>query len=125
MRRAKVTPANVPEVALGHELVCGDEAAVYADKGYVGPRLRERLARDGIKDRVQRRAQKGRPLTARALLRNKLIGRVRGRVEGVFGALKRSYGLARMPLVGLIRNRCATLFTLTAWNLARAADRMA
>ena len=41
------------------------------------------------------------PLTVREVYRNKLIGRVRGRVEGVFGALKRSYGLARMRLVGL------------------------
>lgn len=122
VRRAVVTPANVADVDKGHELVIGDERAVYADKGYVGPRLRERLREAGIRDRVQHRRWKDRPLTSRQLLRNRLIGRVRGRIEGVFGALKRSYGLARMRYMGLARNTAATLITLTAWNLARAAD---
>ncbi|MGZ8286433.1 MAG: IS5 family transposase [Allosphingosinicella sp.] len=123
VRRAAVTPANVADVDKGHELVIGDERSVYADKGYVGPRMRERLKADGIRDRVQHKAQKNRPLTLRQRLRNKLIGRIRGRVEGVFGALKRSYGLARMRYMGLARNTAATFFTLIAWNLARAADR--
>lgn len=123
VRRAIVTPANVADVDKGHALVIGDERAVYADKGYVGPRLRERLREAGIRDRVQHRRWKDRPLTPRQLLRNRLIGRVRGRIEGVFGALKRSYGLARMRYMGLARNAAATFLTLIAWNLARAADR--
>ena len=122
VRRAVVTAANVADVDHGHELVVGDETSVYADKGYVGPRMRERLKAAGIRDRVQHKAQKNRPLTARQHLRNKLIGRIRGRVEGVFGALKRSYGLARMRYMGLARNAAATMLTLIAWNLARAAD---
>lgn len=125
VRSALLTPANINEVSVGHALVQGDEAAVWADKGYVGPTLREHLRAHGIKNRVQRRAARGRPLGPRDVLRNRLIGRVRGRVEGVFGALKRSYGLMRMRYYGLARNAAATLFTLTAWNLARAADRMA
>lgn len=121
VRRAIVTSANVADVDKGHELVMGDERAVYADKGYVGPRLRERLARDGIRNRVQRKAVRGHPLTARETRRNVLIGRRRGRVEAVFGALKRSYGMARMRFMGLVRNAAAAMLTLTAWNLARAA----
>jgi IS5 family transposase len=121
VRRAIVTSANVADVDKGHDLVLGDERAVYADKGYVGPRLRERLAQGGIRNRVQRKAVRGHPLTARETRRNVLIGRRRGRVEAVFGALKRSYGLARMRFMGLARNTAATLLTLTAWNLARAA----
>lgn len=125
VRRAIVTPANVADVDQGHHLVIGDERAVYADKGYVGPRLRQRLAESGIRDRVQKKAGTGRPLTPRETLRNRLIGRRRGRIEGVFGALKRSYGLARMRFMGLARNIAATLLTLTAWNLARAANQLA
>lgn len=125
VRRAALTPANVADVDLGHALVIGDERSVYADKGYVGPRLRERLIAGKIRNRVQHKAQKNKPLTARQRLRNRLIGRVRGRVEGVFGALKRSYGLARMRYMGLSRNAAATFLTLIAWNLARAADRTA
>lgn len=125
VRRAVITPANVADVDHGHELVVGDERSVYADKGYVGPRMRERLKMAGIRDRVQHKAQKNHPLTARQHHRNRLIGRLRGRIEGVFGSLKRSYGLARMRYMGLARNAAATLITLTAWNLARAADQIA
>jgi len=123
VRRAIVTPANVADVDKGHELVIGDERAVYADKAYVGPRMRDRLRQDRIKDRVQHRAQKNRPLTQRQRLRNRLIGAIRGRVEGVFGTLKRSFGLARMRYMGLVRNEAATLLMLIAWNLDRAATR--
>ncbi|MFV0625713.1 IS5 family transposase [Sphingomonas sp. ac-8] len=124
VRRACITPANIADVDHGHHLVIGDEQAVYADKGYVGPRLRERLQAAGIRNRVQHKAQKNRPLSARQRLRNTLIGRIRGRIEGVFGALKRSYGLARMRFMGLLKNQAATLITLTSWNLARAADQL-
>lgn len=125
VRRAIVTPANVADVDHGHHLVIGDESAVYADKGYVGPRLRGRLAALGIRNRVQHKAQKNHPLKPRQHLRNRLIGRIRGRIEGVFGALKRSYNLARMRFMGLMRNTAATLLSLTSWNLARAADQIA
>jgi IS5 family transposase len=125
IRRAIVTPANVADVDHGHDLVIGDERSVYADKGYVGPRMRERLRNAGIRDRVQHKAQKNRPLTQRQHLRNRLIGRIPGRIEGVFGALKRSYNLGRMRYMGLARNTAATLLTLIAWNLARAADQSA
>lgn len=124
VRRARVTPANIADVDHGHDLVIGDERAVYADKGYVGPRLRERLRADRIRNRVQHKAQKNRPLTPRQHLRNRLIGRIRGRIEGVFGTLKRSYGMARMRFMGLVRNEAAILLTLTSWNLARAADQI-
>lgn len=122
VRQARLTPANVPEVEIGHDLVTGDERAVYADKAYVGPRMRQRLATAGIKDRVQHRAARCRPLRPIQTRRNILIGRIRGRIEGVFGALKRSYGLARMRYMGLARNTTGTHITLIAWNMARAAD---
>jgi len=121
VRAARLTPANVNEVVIGHELVQGDERAVWADKGYVGPALRERLVQSGIKNRVQRKASRVRKLTAHERRRNVLIAHVRGRIEGVFGTLKRSYGLARMRYMGLARNTLAILVALTAWNLARAS----
>lgn len=121
VRAARLTPANVNEVVIGHELVQGDERAVWADKGYVGPAMRERLARSGIKNRVQRKASRVRKLTRWETLRNVLIARRRGRIEGVFGAQKRSYGLGRLRYMGLVRNTLSVLLTLTAWNLSRAS----
>jgi IS5 family transposase len=107
VRRARLTPANLNEITVGPELVAGDAIAAI-----------------GAKNRVQRRNQKNRRLQASERRRNVLIGRVRGRVEGVFGALKRSYGLARLRYMNLARNATGVLLTLTGWNLARAADRL-
>ena len=50
--------------------------------------------------------------------------RRRGRIEGVFGTLKRSYGLTRLRYMSLARNATGVLLKLTGWNLARAADRL-
>lgn len=124
VRRARLTPANVNEITVGPELVAGDEASVWADKAYVGPTMAQAIAAAGAKNRVQRRRQKNRRLRASETRRNVLIGRVRGRIEGVFGALKRSYGLARLRYMSLARNATGVLLTLTGWNLARAADRL-
>ena len=124
VRRARLTPANVNEITVGPDLVTGEEASVWADKAYVGPTMARAIAAAGAKNRVQRRNQKNRRLRASERRRNVLIGRVRGRVEGVFGALKRSYGLARLRSMSLARNATGVLLTLTGWNLARAADRL-
>jgi transposase, IS5 family len=124
VRRARLTPANVNEITIGPELVAGDEGSVWADKAYVGPTMAQAIAAAGAKNRVQRRNQKNRRLRPSERRRNVLIGRVRGRAEGVFGALKRSYGLARLHYMSLARNAVGVLLTLTGWNLARAADRL-
>ena len=124
VRRARLTPANVNEITVGPEMVAGDEGSVWADKAYVGPTRARAITAAGAKNRVQRRNQKNRRLRASERRRNVLISRVRGRVEGVFGALKRSYGLARLRYMSLARNATGVLLKLTGWNLARAADRL-
>jgi len=123
VRRARLTPANVNEITVGPGLVAGDEASVWADKAYVGPTMAAAISAVGAKNRVQRRRRKNHQLRASETRRNVLIARVRGRIEGVFGALKRSYGLARLRYMSLARNATGVLLTLTGWNLARAADR--
>src|SRR5205823_1980474 len=107
VRRARLTPANVNEITIGPELVAGDEGSVWADKAYVGPTMARAISAAGAKNRVQRRNQKNRRLRASERRRNVLIGRVRGRVEGVFGALKRSYGPAALHEPGPQRHRRA------------------
>ena len=88
VRRAQLTPANVNEITVGPALVAGDEASVWADKAYVGPTMAQAITAAQAKNRVQRRNQKNRRLRASETRRNVLIGRIRGRVEGVFGLAK-------------------------------------
>lgn len=59
-------------------------------------------------------------LSQDAIARNTAIGRIRGRVEGVFGTLKRSYRRQRLLYTGLARNSLDIFLTLLAMNLRRA-----
>lgn len=122
VRALVVTPANVNDCTLGPALVQGDEAAVYADQAYDSARLRRRLAAVGAENQIMRRPNRHHPVLPREdKLRNQAIGRIRGRVEGVFGTLKRSYRWARMRFFSLARNRTALILAALAMNLRKAA----
>ena len=120
VRQARLTRANVADCTLGPELVQGDERVVYADMAYDNAALRQRLASAGIADGVMRRPNRHHALSAAAIARNTALGRIRGRVESVFGTLKRSYRRARLIYVGLAKNSVDLLLTLMAINLRRA-----
>jgi IS5 family transposase len=120
VREVRVTDARVADCTIGPELVQGDEAAVYADMAYDNAVMRERLDAAGIVNAVMARPNRYHPLDAQAKARNDRIGRIRGRVEGVFGTLKRTYRRSRLLYIGLARNRLDLLLTLLAFNLRRA-----
>lgn len=120
VREARITPANVADCTIGPELVQGDEAAVYADMGYDNARMRDRLAQGGIANQVMRRPNRYHRLQSYDLARNQAIRHIRGRVEGTFGTLKRSYRRHRLRYIGLAKNGLDLLLTLMAMNLRRA-----
>lgn len=120
VRAARFTSARTADCTIGPELVQGDEDAVYADMGYDNATIRERLKHAGIKNAVMARPNRHHPLSADAKARNAGIARIRGRVEAVFGTLKRSYRRSRLLYVGTARNRLDLFLTLLAMNLRRA-----
>ncbi len=115
-----LTPAQVNDTQMADGLIQGDEAAVYADKAYDSEARRKLLKKLKIKNRIQRRANKHHRLTGREELRNKLIGRVRGRVETVFGFFKRVWHYRRVRYFNLRRNAVQLALMCTAYNLNRA-----
>lgn len=117
IRRAAVSAGNRAEVDSLEDVVVGDEAALYADSAYIGPRTRALLGRHGMRDQVQRRGARGHPLTAQDRARNVEIGVTRGRVEAIFGHMKRHWGMARSRFVGLWRTRTQFLLAAIGWNL--------
>jgi IS5 family transposase len=104
VRRAILTPANVNESVVADALPIGDEAAVYADKGYDSAGRRALLAKRGVFDGIMRRGHPRRPLTAEEVARNRALVPIRSAIERVFGTLKRSYGWTRVRYRGLARN---------------------
>lgn len=122
IRKAVLTPANVNETTVADELICFDEAAVYADKGYAKDERRQLLKAAGIKDGIMHKSWGGGPkLTDRQRRKNKAIARIRCRVETVFAIFKKHMGYRRVRYIGLRKNQVQLLLLAFAYNLRRAA----
>lgn len=121
IRRQVFTSADVNETVVADSLIVGDEAAVYADKAYDSHDRTKRLKSDGIKCRIQRRASKHHALSERGTRRNKLIGKIRGRVETVFAHLKRVVGYRHVSYFNKMRNAVQFALLCIAYNVFKAA----
>ena len=120
VRRALMTPANVNDTVPADDLIMGDEKSVWADKAYDTHARRARLKADGVRDRICRRPNKHHRLGKWSERRNKLIGRIRGRVETAFAVLKRHYGRGRARYRTLGRNQTDMMMAFMAMNLRRS-----
>jgi IS5 family transposase len=119
IRRALVTGASVNDTVPADELICGDEAAVYADAAYHTHRREHELTERGIAAHLMRRGNKHHPLSQADKDRNTAIGKRRGPVEQVFARMKTAYRWARARCLGLKRNTTYFLMLCTAMNLKR------
>jgi IS5 family transposase len=121
IRRLALTPAHVNESCVADALVCGDEQAVYADKGYENKERRAALKRRGIKDRIMHRSHKNQDrLPHWQAIRNKLIAPLRAPVEAPFGCFKRLHGRARARYCCFLHNLADFVRLATVFNLRRA-----
>jgi IS5 family transposase len=119
IRRQLLTPANVNDTVPADQLICGDEAAVYADQAYDTKKRRAALKKRGAKDRLMHRANKHHGLSHWQTQRNKAIGKRRAPVEQIFARMKRLCGWARVRYRGLKRNASHLAILCTALNLKR------
>jgi transposase, IS5 family len=92
---------------------------VYADKGYKVPKNDELLKSKGIKNRIQRKAYRNRPLTKWEKLFNKLISKSRYVVERTFGGMKRWFGAGVARYKGLALTHTQHVLEAIAYNLYR------
>jgi IS5 family transposase len=121
IRRLMLTPANVNDTVPADLLVCGDEKAVYADKGYAKRARRAWLRSLGIKPRIMHKSWGGGPkLTHWQKRANALIASIRAEVEGIFATLKRWFGYSCVRYCGLHRNSSHLNLLGLAYNMKRA-----
>lgn len=122
IRRVITTPANVPDTVPADGLVCGDEAAVWADAAYHTQARAAGLKAAGIKPRLARRPNKHHPdLPPRLQRYNRLIARRRAAVETTFATLKNRMGLTRIRYIGLAKAAAQITLAAFAFNLRRWA----
>ena len=93
-------------------------AEIYADKGYVGAEREERLQQQGYRPHIQRKAQKGKHLSACQNRRNLRIAKVRARVEHIFAAITQ-WGGKQIRTIGQARANFAMGMMVFVYNLRR------
>jgi IS5 family transposase len=120
IRRAILTSADIGESLAANALVCGDEAAVLADKAYESLARRDALADVGITDRIMHRRHPRKRTPVWHKWMNVAITPLRGQIEKIFGTMKRRYLYRRVRYRRLERNRCQLWLLCTAMNLRRA-----
>lgn len=91
---------------------------LYGDKGYVDGEREQRLKAQGWRVHIQRKAQKGKPLSACQTRRNTRIARIRARVEHVFAALEQMGGKL-LRGIGLDRATFQLTGKAAVYNLRR------
>lgn len=118
------TPANVNEISnLEQVLDTADlpkDIYLLGDKGYASAKNEEILKKKNLKSRILYRARKGKPLTDRQKLRNKLIGKTRFKVERTFGSIKRWFNSTCARYKGQAKMHTQNLMEAIAHNLYRS-----
>jgi len=107
------TTAKTHDSQVWDELLHGDETSIWADKGYVSAAREAAFSGPDTFWGVMRKAPKGGALHPIDEAINRIIAKVRARVEHPFRVLKRQFGYIKTRYRGLAKNR-AQLFTLFA-----------
>ncbi len=118
------TPANMNEITNLEDVLATadlpDNIFVYGDKGYRSAKNEELLKSKKLKSRILHKAKKGQALTARELLRNKLIGKTRFKVERTFGGITRWFNSTCARYKGILKMHTQNLMEAMAYNLYRS-----
>lgn len=118
------TPANVNEISNLEEVLDAADlpegAYLNGDKGYASAKNEEIIKKRKLKNRILSKAKKGKPLTEREKLRNKLIGKTRFKIERTFGSIKRWFNSTHARYKGIQKMHTQNLMEAMAYNLYRS-----
>jgi transposase, IS5 family len=92
---------------------------IYADKGYCGQDNRRFLSRNEISDGIMRKDYPNAKLTELEHERNKLISKVRYKIEQYFGLTERHMGGSRSRFTTLVKENWNRLGMVMAFNIKR------
>ena len=92
---------------------------VRADKGYSSKDNRKYLKEKGLKDGIMHKALKNKPLTNHQARFNKLVSKVRYKVERTFGSITRWFKASIARYVGQAKTHTQHLMEAIAYNLYR------
>jgi IS5 family transposase len=109
---------NLEEVLEAADLPRG--IAVKADKGYQSEKNKQLLKDKELKNHILKKAKKNQPLTEWEQKFNKLVGKVRFKVERTFGSVKRWFNGGTARYKGLEKMHTQNLIEAMCYNLYRS-----
>jgi IS5 family transposase len=115
------THAGASEFNQLPKLLHGEERELYGDQAYWSELHRIAAKEHGVRYRVNRRPNPGRPLTEHQRWLNRLRSATRARGEHAFHVVKRLWGFTKVRYRGLAKNtaRLFTMFALANLYLVR------
>ena len=114
------TPANVHDSTRIGELLHGEEKEVRGDSAYMGKTEEIRTKAPRAVDYTQKRATKHKKLTEEEKEQNRLLSKVRSRVEHVFHVVKCVFGFPKVRYKGLAKNTGVVYVLFALCNLYMA-----
>src|SRR5262249_34971033 len=93
--------------------------AVYADSAYRSAEAEQHLKARGFVSRIHKRGRRNRPLTAAEASANTAKGRVRARIEHVFGAQENASGGRLVRTIGIVRAMAKIGLQNLVYNIRR------
>jgi len=122
--KVAVTPANKSELKELESIMKGrQDKRLYADKGYASEDNKGLLRSKGIKNAIMEKAKKNKPLSHWQKVFNKLISKVRYRVEQCFGTLKRRFRFTRASYMTQKKVEAQMLIKAICFNLLKASNK--
>jgi len=113
------TPANVHDSKVFEELIEGEEEVVYADKAYCSEAISKVLEERGIRNGIMEKGRRNKPLSEESKQRNKMISKIRQRVERVFGIMSLHLNRKVARYIGLLANKVHLFLTVFTYNLIK------
>lgn len=119
IRTKAFTTASPHDSQKRDELICGDEASVFADKAYDDDDVKRRCRLEGIYYGILDKGRRNRPLSQSQKKRNKKKSRVRNAVERPFAHFKNLYAYSKVRYLTLERNDLHFTFLCMIHNVRR------
>lgn len=111
--------AKVLEQYLPWAKHCGKSVLFFADAGYKGKEIEDKLLNAGLPPLICEKGKKGAPLTAKQKKSNKQISTIRSRIEHVFGFIEESLGGSIVRSIGMVRAKFNITLTSLVYNICR------
>jgi len=111
------TAANASDISQMRQLLHGQEREVFGDQAYWSESHRQGARARGIRYRVNRRPNPGRPLSRLERRLNRLRSATRARGEHAFHVVKRLWGFTKVRYRGLAKNTARLFAAFALANL--------